>query len=340
MTNRTEVGESQAAERMSPQSELESLESFLFYRHERPLVDRSILDAPRPLGRETRIQAKDGYVLAASIFDPPEELAQPSRVLVVASATGVKRSYYAPFAAWMASRGTRVLTFDYRGIGGSRPKDGLAAFDASLVDWVTLDLANVVEHGAKTFGDGRVSLLGHSVGGQLVGLLPDPALLRAVVMVGSQSGDYRLWPTLTDRVRYSALWYALVPSIASTLGYLPGSLGIGEDLPGGVAREWAKWCRTPGYMVGGEDGRARRELYRRLEAPLLAFGFDDDAYAPPAAVDALLSLYERATITRRQVTRREARVGHFGFFRDRFRATFWNEAAAFLEHQSNVGAAS
>jgi predicted alpha/beta hydrolase len=63
---------------------------------------------------------------------------------------------------------------------------------------------------------------------------------------------------------------------------------------------------------------------------VLAFGFDDDDYAPPAAVDALLSLYDNARVTRRQVSRAEARVGHFGFFRERFRATFWEEAAAFL----------
>jgi predicted alpha/beta hydrolase len=64
---------------------------------------------------------------------------------------------------------------------------------------------------------------------------------------------------------------------------------------------------------------------------MLAFGFDGDDYAPEGAVDALLALYERASIRRRHVTRREARVGHFGFFRERFRATFWGEVTAFLE---------
>lgn len=303
-----------------------SIDSYLFHRDRRPRLEPPEDAAPT---RETHVLARDGYPLAASIFEPPEDARGSARVVVVASATGVRRSYYARFAAWLASRGTRVVTFDYRGIGGSRP-ERLTSLDASLVDWAELDLASVVRWVATEFGDGRTSLIGHSVGGQLLGLLPDPTLVRAVVMVGSQSGDYRLWPGVADRARLSALWYAIVPGIASTLGYLPGSLGIGEDLPGGVAREWARWCRTPGYVVGA-DGDARRDGYRRLRAPVLAFGFDDDDYAPPAAVDALLELYENARVTRRQVSRREARVGHFGFFRERFRPTFWKEAAAFLE---------
>jgi predicted alpha/beta hydrolase len=303
-----------------------SLEAYLFYRHCRP-------GPGEPDGqdrqRQTHVLARDGYALAASVFEPSDRHIRAVPVVVIASATGVRRGYYAPFARWLAERGARVVTFDYRGIGGSRP-ERLASFDASLVDWGRLDLAGVVRWAATELADGPISLVGHSVGGQLVGLLPEPELLRAAVFVASQSGDFRLWPTLTDRAWLGALWYAVVPGVASTLGYLPGSLGIGEALPGGVARQWARWCRTPGYVIGGE-GEARRDGYRRLRAPVLAFGFDDDDYAPPAAVDALLALYENARITRRQVPRSEASVGHFGFFRERFRRTLWTEAAEFLE---------
>lgn len=311
--------------------EAASLESYLFYRHLRPGLEEPGRRERR--GRGVVVDATDGYPLAATVFDPAEADDRPERLVVIASATGVRQGYYAAFASWLAGRGTRVVTFDYRGIGGSRP-ERLPGFDASLSDWAERDLAGVIEWAATTFGRGRTSVIGHSVGGQLLGLVRDPvSTIRAVVMVGSQSGDYRLWPSITDRAWYGALWHALVPGVASTLGYLPGKLGIGEDLPGGVAREWARWCRTPGYMVGG-DGHVRRDLYRRVTSPILAFGFDDDDYAPPAAVSALLALYENAPITRRQVAVEEARVGHFGFFRDRFSSTFWKEAASFLEEHA------
>jgi len=306
--------------------ETASLESYLFHRHRRPQLERP--GEPWRSGTDVVVRARDGYPLAATIFDPPDDEDRAERVVVVASATGVRRGYYGAFSSWLAQRGTRVVTFDYRGIGGSRP-ERLRSFDASLVDWAELDLGSVIEWAAARFGRGRTCVVGHSVGGQLLGLVPDVSAVRAVVMVASQSGDYRLWPSVADRARFVAFWHALVPGIASALGYLPGALGIGEDLPGGVAREWARWCRTPGYMVGG-DGHARRDLYRRVTSPILAFGFDDDDYAPPATVGALLELYENAPVTRRQISTGEAKVGHFGFFRERFASTFWKEAEAFL----------
>ena len=196
-------------------------------------------------------------------------------------------------------------------------------------DWGERDLASVLAWAGTTFGNGRAALLGHSVGGQLVGLLPDHAQSRisALVTIGSQSGDYRLWP-LPARLAMALLWYGVVPGVTHAVGYLPGVLGIGEDLPAGVALEWARWCRTPGYLVG-EGFEARREGFARLEAPVLAYGFDDDPYAPRAAVDALHALYVGARIERRQLGRDAGRFGHFGFFRERHRA-LWDDVATFL----------
>jgi predicted alpha/beta hydrolase len=304
-----------------------SLEAWLYERHHRRELDRS-LAARAPLRRrELLVPARDGTLLAATAFSPDAERPPRDRVVVVASATGVKRRYYAAFAEHLASRGFTTVTFDYRGIGASK-ESGRRAF---MHEWGEQDLAGVVDWAASALGDGRVSLVGHSVGGQLVGLLPAPSLVRALVTVAAQSGDYRLWP-LPSRLAMALLWYGVVPGVTRAVGYLPGSLGVGEDLPKGVALEWARWCRTPGYLVGG-DGAPRRDGFAQLRAPVLAFGFDDDVYAPPAAVTALLSLYTNASIERRQIPRGERRIGHFGFFRRRGRE-LWREAAEFLERAS------
>ena len=42
------------------------------------------------------------------------------RVLIV-SAMGVPQRFYADFAEWLASQGHAVMSFDYRGVGESRP---------------------------------------------------------------------------------------------------------------------------------------------------------------------------------------------------------------------------
>lgn len=302
--------------------EATSLDGYLFDRHTRPRSESPIEEPPR--GRDVKLTAADGAPLAGSVWDARG----PSRgAVVVASATGVRRRYYAPFAAWLSGRGFSVLTFDYRGIGGSRTKQARAR--ASMSDWGERDLPAAIEWAARELGGDQVSVVGHSVGGQLVGLLPDPSPIRALVTVGSQSGDFRLWPA-PSRYKMAMLWYGVAPSVTKAVGFLPGVLGVGEDLPAGVALQWARWCRRPGYLGGGSRGEARRAGFARVRAPILAFGFDDDDYAPPAAVDALLALFSNADVRRRQIGRDEARVGHFGFFRERHR-DLWREAAAFLE---------
>ena len=69
-------------------------------------------------GVEDRIiEAGDGWPLAATLFRPDD-----ARMAVLVSAgTGFPRGFYGRFARWMAERGAVVLTYDYRGIGGSRP---------------------------------------------------------------------------------------------------------------------------------------------------------------------------------------------------------------------------
>ncbi|CAN5914737.1 alpha/beta fold hydrolase [soil metagenome] len=303
--------------------EAESLESYLFNRHLRQDLPPDGPAPPLPPGTETRILTDDGLSLAATIWDPAGR--ERRRVVVIAAATGVLRGYYAPFAAWLSARGFAVVTFDYRGMGDSRG----AASAPTMREWGERDLASVVAWAARALGDGtHVAVVGHSVGGQLVGLLPEPARVSALVTVGSQSGDFRLWP-LPTRLAMAVIWYGVVPGVTHAVGYLPGALGIGEDLPAGVALEWARWCRTPGYLVGAE-GVSRREGFAKLAAPTLAFGFDDNAYAPRAAIDALLDLYVGARIERRQLARSEGRFGHFGFFRKRHRR-LWREAASFLD---------
>lgn len=299
-----------------------------------PNLDRYLFDregrwehAPgrtAPPTRGVAVPALDGLPLAATVTGTGP------RVVVVASATGVKRRYYARFARSLAGRGFSVVTFDYRGIGDSVP-GRVRDVDARMHDWGALDLAGVVRWASDTLaGGGPVGLVGHSVGGQLVGLLPEPERIAAVVAVGAQSGDYRLWSG-PRRLAMAALWYGVVPGVARTFGYLPGSFGIGEDLPAGVALEWARWCRTPGYLAG--EAPERLDGFARLRAPVLAYSFSDDGYAPRPAVEALLALFRGAEVEHRHVRAGvdvRGRVGHFGFFRKKLEASHWGDVARFL----------
>ena len=272
------------------------------------------------------LRAADGFALAATRFVP----ARPNgAAVVVHSGTGIPRRFYAKVAAHLAQRGFAVLTFDYRGIGGSRPPT-LGGFAATMDQWGRLDIDAALTWAAETLRPRRLFALGHSAGGQLVGLAPAAERLDGAVFVSAQSGYWRHWRGL-DRLRVALVWHAALPLAARAFGRAPRWLGLGEELPQGVALQWARWCRDPAYLFG--DAALDVSRYARLTLPILAFSFaDDGAYAPARAVAALLARYRAAAVEHRAVDpagRGLPRIGHFGFFREPARA-LWDEAADWL----------
>lgn len=283
-----------------------------------------------------RIPALDGFELAATLYEPlSNEPSEDSPLVLINSATAVRRGYYDAYARFLTAEGFRVLTYDYRGIGGSRPQR-LARFQAQMRQWGEQDMAGVVEWISLHLRPRRLLAVGHSVGGQIVGLAGNNDRLHGVLMVASQSGWWGHWP-LPSRYRIGLTWMA-IPVVTRVFGYLPGAFGTKEDLPGGVAREWARWGRRRTYLMESEE---RRAGFQRVRTPLLAYSFSDDDYAPRPAVEGLLDFYSEADIFHRHIRPRDVGVdaiGHFGFFRDKFRDPLWRDTAAWLKKMSQPAA--
>jgi predicted alpha/beta hydrolase len=159
--------------------------------------------------------------------------------LVVAGAMGVRQDFYAPIARYFAAHGIHALTFDYPGMGASR-RGSLREVDADVSAWAERDL-NGMLHEAQSMAAGLPLLyLGHSLGGQVLGVLPDAGRVRAALTVTAGSGYYKLNDRMPLRVRI--LWFAAIPALTPLFGYFPGrSLRIVGDLPRGVAWQWRRW---------------------------------------------------------------------------------------------------
>jgi len=274
------------------------------------------------------IPARDGYRLAGTLVRPQRA---NGRAVLVHAAAGVKRGYYAKFADHLAARGFTVLCFDYRGIGGSRSGPARNV-KAKMRDWAAQDAAGALDFLAQNAGNAKLLCVGHSFGGNGLGLMPGIERYAAALFVGAQSGYWRHW-TGAGRAGIWLISHALLPSVSSALGYFPMKLlGQGEDLPGGVASEWASWCRHPRYAAGGVGS----EGYARLTAPIRSYWVSDDRYAPRPAAEALFALYPNAAekeLVAVDAAAHGGGIGHFGFFRERFRATLWDDAADWLEHR-------
>lgn len=271
------------------------------------------------------VTAADGTPLAARFFTPPG--AARAAVLIV-SAMGAPQGYYRPFAAWLAAQGFLVATFDYRGIGRSRPgahRASLRGFKADVIDWAELDCAAMIEAVLARAPGRELIWIGHSLGGQIVPMVPNHARIAKIVTVATGSG---YWRDYSPKMRPFGwwLWHVAVPVATRLFGYFPGRrLRKVGDLPKGVAEQWRRWCLDKDYAAGAE-GPAMRARYAAVETPIVSLSFADDEYMSLRNTEALHGFYARAPQTMKRIAPAdigERRIGHFGFFRPKFENALW-----------------
>jgi predicted alpha/beta hydrolase len=302
-----------------------------------PAAAQARRDASAGQAERHSLVADDGRHLAASWFEPE---AGPARaVAVISSAAGVPRGYYRGFAQWLAGRGYAVLTYDYRGIAGSR-RGALRDEPATMRDWALLDMsAALAAAEARRASQGLPLLLvGHSFGGNAIAFARGVERADALLTVASQLGESRLYP---GWYRWQAEFFfrAWLPALVGLGGHLPGwALGPGaQALPGGVARQWAAWGGTRDWAYGDPAMRAHRAA-SALVVPVHLWNVSDDlTFAPPRAVDALAAQFRNAAVQRHSVTPADvglARLGHFGAFRREPGARLWQRLLAPIEQAS------
>ncbi len=277
--------------------------------------------------RPLRFEASDGYELGGSLF----EAAEPTGAVLLAGATGVPARFYRPFARWLAEhRNLTCLTFDFRGIATSL-HGPLSTSKARLQDWGQLDLPAALDT-LGAHAKGPTYLVGHSAGGQLVGLMPNVHQLKRIVQVAGSSGYFG---NLSPRMHLTArlLMQAYLPVSTRVVGYGACKiLGWGEDLPTEVARQWTKWCASPGYVENAFGDTVHSHAYGEIKAPILNLSFVDDTIATAANIEDLLRLFPSAPIERRHFGADDVQgraIGHIGFFRSGNK-DLWPEVADFL----------
>ena len=282
------------------------------------------------------VPATDGYPLAATLYLPR---GAKRHAVLINSATAVPRKFYRGFAGHLARRGCAVLTYDYRGTGDSRPKapaggaqpKSLAGFTASMSDWAFRDVAAAVAWMRERYTELPFAYVGHSFGGQALGLLPNNVEISRALFVAAQAGYWKLMSS-PERYRVYALLNFIGLPLTRALGYMPGKAGLGMDLPKDVFLQWVSWVMSPRYLF---DSRlAELQNFSRYKGALRAMCLSDDPWATRPAVELLCSGFTSIQPEIITVTPREAgvsRIGHMGFFRPEHRDTLWRDAAEWIE---------
>jgi predicted alpha/beta hydrolase len=289
-------------------------------------MDAGTAEVTGEIGRDISLSTADGVALAATLFEPP----QSNGVAVqINSSSATPRQYYRAFATHLAKLGFTVLSYDYRGIGGSKsPAPG--ADDQSIVLSGIHDQTAAADFLLTNYPGHVLTLVAHSLGGQIVGLTPRASQFKALFVMGTAQGYWRSFPG-PARWRAWLKFHVTIPFALWRYGRVPPTV-TGFEMPPTMAREMRRFCLHPRWLVD-ENGVPLRPYNAEIRGRLWLLGLEDDIVVPPAGLIDLDDFFPNAP---RRVEHRApghygmAEVGHFGFFRRSMPVAAWDEVADWL----------
>lgn len=274
--------------------------------------------------KNIKIPARDGYQLSATLFKPQSE---SKGFVQIHSGTGIPQKLYANFANHLAENGYTALTFDYRGIAASGPKN-LKNFEAKISDWGKLDMAGVLDWATTNFPDQKKMVIAHSMGGQMIGLMDNHAVIDKLFLIASSTG---YWKDMSSPYKWlpAFFWYFFIPLHTNLFGYVNAEkIKQGENLPKGIALQWRKWCTHPNYFELDFENDLSPNFFDKIDTPITAIQIQDDPLANKVTSNKLLQYYSNAPIEVQEVIPNEYgvdKIGHTGYFSRKFKNSLWEK---------------
>lgn len=266
------------------------------------------------------INTEDYYPLSARLFEPRNS---NRKFLLINSATGVRQYLYFSFAEYFASLGYTVLTYDYRGIGESKPLK-MSGFEASMRTWGSVDFKAVTAYMKSQYPDYTYFCVGHSVGALILGMNADAKLFESFVFVATQKAYVDHLNLKTKLTVYLGFGLAQ-PLVTQLKGYFPAQyFGLGESLPKDVAFDWRALVlnkKSTNFLL-----EQTINLGSELTQEVLVLRADDDTWVTQQGIDALFAetyphLHPSFKIFKSKESPQKD-IGHINFFRS-YNQSLW-----------------
>jgi predicted alpha/beta hydrolase len=262
---------------------------------------------------DIKITCADQLLLAATSFTPKQAM---KGAILIAPATGIKRQFYANFATHLAKHGYGVVTFDNRGIGESLVGT-VNHCNASLQCWGEQDLPAALKQLQQSFPDTRYHLVGHSAGGQLVGLMPNANEFSSIFNYGCSSGSLRNMH-LSHQLKAHFFMNFFIPMSNALFGHTKSQwVDMGEPLPKNVAKQWQAWCNGSSYVKMAFGKTIHTHYYDELETPSMWVNATDDNIANIKNRDDMLSVFKKLPANKLTISAKDHgldEIGHMKFF--------------------------
>jgi len=276
------------------------------------------------LSKKIKILTTDNQALSAIVLTP--ENTNPKAVIQFHAGTVIRKEFYLKFCTYLAEEGFVVVLFDYRGVGESKPSN-LQGFEASISDWGRKDAPGVLDWIKKNYPILPVHLLAHSMGGQILGLMPNWNLFDKIMVLASSSGN---WNNFESSYQRKVKWSSNIffPIMIPIFGYAPGNFGLGQDWPKGVAHEWWKNSRQNSLMAHFMQSKFSDTYYKSIDKKITAWFFPTDIMATAKTIPNFQKSYPNALVTNHIIQPTDYgldSIGHFGLFKEKTKGKLWEE---------------
>ncbi|MEE9313706.1 MAG: alpha/beta fold hydrolase [Rhizobiaceae bacterium] len=283
-------------------------------------------DKPTVNERDVTIAAPKNWDLAATVFSHPAPQ-QEAPVVMISAAAGVPRWYYANFARYLVEQGAAaVLTYDYRGMCDSSGERSRWK-ELRMFHWAQYDFPACTNWLLEEYPNNPLVGMGHSYGGQALGLSGASQFFERYATVATMSGYWR------DLDTPYQVWFLtqVMGRIASrTLGYVPKIISPGEPYPGKIMLDWADWIAQDDYWFSRKDVPGL-ENFEKVTLPYLSIRVTDDPWGNEKAIGEFMKHYTNADLRHALAVPGESgKIGHLGFFSRRHKESHWDLAADFL----------
>ncbi len=240
---------------------------------------------------QVSFSCEDGYVLHGRFY--AKQHTSDFLPILIGPATGIRQGFYQPFAEWLATQGYDVLSFDFRGIGDSLYED-VSKSSARVQDWGLYDLPAAVDFLLQKTNAAKILLIGHSAGGQLLGLMHNYHKVEKVIAIAGSSGNVKGLGGKT-KILGPIMFNVIFPISTAFKGYAATKmLGMGENLPKGVGAQWREFCSKPGYAINAIGKTVDVDYHAEVRCPIISIHAADDEIATEHNVKDFLRIYPNA----------------------------------------------
>ncbi|MFT6879456.1 MAG: putative alpha/beta hydrolase, partial [Arcticibacterium sp.] len=160
----------------------------------------------------------------------------------------------------------------------SSPHEGLKGCKYEITDWAKQDMNVVLKFLKNKFNDIPLYFLYHSVGGQLIGMVPEINEINGILAIATSSG-YAKNMTFSGWFQSFYFFRIVRPCIHLFYGYSKFKfLGIMEDLSIRVTNRWHEWCRRKTSFFDAKNAKKIENLdrFKTLKMPVkVAIATDD-----------------------------------------------------------------